>query len=67
MEQSRLTVNQSGRKSVRRFESCRSHCKRAGGIPVPSSPNWSGTGLLSRGVPVRVRSTAPDVCEGQKL
>ena len=65
--QRRLIVNQSGHMPVRRFESCRSHCKFAGGTPVPSSPNWSGTGLLSRGVPVRVRPTAPNPCEGQKL
>jgi hypothetical protein len=67
MEQRRLAVNQSGHMPVRRFESCRSHCKSVGGMPVPSSPNWSGTGLLSRCVPVRVRSTAADACEGQKL
>jgi hypothetical protein len=65
--QRRLAVNQFGQMPVRRFESCRSHCKRAGGICVPSSPNWSGTGLLSRRVPVRVRPTAADHCEGQKL
>jgi hypothetical protein len=33
--QRRLTVNQSGHMPVRRFESCRSHSKRAGDTPCP--------------------------------
>ena len=67
MEQGRLTVKQSGQMPVRRFESCPSHCKSADGIPVPSSPNWSGTGLLSRLESVRVRPMATSDCAGQKL
>ena len=66
--QRRLAVNQFGPSAHRRFESCRSHLyKRNGGIRVPSSPNWLGTGLLSRHVSVRVRPTAPTDCGGQKL
>ena len=57
--QRRLAVNQFGPRAHRRFESCRSHChKRNGGIRMPPSPNWSGTGLLSRSESVRVRPAA---------
>ena len=66
--QRRLAVNQFGRESMRRFESCRSHrSKRVDGHRVPSSPNWSGTGLLSRRESVRVRPAATTLSEGQKL
>ena len=59
--QRRLAVNQFRRKSMRRFESCRSHLirvKRAGGEGSPSTPNGSGTGLLSRPELVRAQPTA---------
>lgn len=67
--QRRLAVNQSGRRPVRRFESCRSHeRKRIGGTSMPSTPNGMGTGLLSRSELVRVRPTAPNhIGWGQKL
>ena len=47
--QRKLAVNQSGPRAHHRFESCRSHLRKPGvGISMPPSPNWSGTGLLSR-------------------
>lgn len=65
--QRRLAVNQSGLRAHHRFESCRSHIrKRHDGIPMPPSPNWSGSGLLSRRMSVRVRPAAT-TAEGQKL
>ena len=67
-QQCRLAGNKFGPEPMRRFESCRSHrSKRVGGHHVPSSPNWSGTGLLSRSESVRVRPTAASDIEGQKL
>ena len=66
--QRRLAVNQFGPSAHRRFESCRSHIhKRGDGIHVPPSPNWSGTGLLSRRESVRVRPAATTERGGQKL
>ena len=67
--QRRLAVNQLGRKPMRRFESCRSHRrKRGGAISLPSTPNWLGTGLLSRPELVRVQPAAPNhLGAGQKL
>ena len=67
--QRRLAVNQSGRQPVRRFESCRSHgirVKRVGGDRSPSTPNRTGTGLLSRPELVRAQPTARNE-RGQKL
>lgn len=64
----RLAVNQFAANAHRRFESCRSHIhKRGDGIHVPPSPNWSGTGLLSRRESVRVRPAATTERGGQKL
>ena len=66
--QRRLAVNQFGPSAHRRFESCRSHiCKRDDGTHMPPSPNWSGTGLLSRRESVRVRPAAHIQRGGQKL
>jgi hypothetical protein len=63
----RLAVNQFGR-AHRRFESWRSHIrKRDDGTRMPPSPNWSGTGLLSRRESVRVRPAAHIQRGGQKL
>jgi hypothetical protein len=65
--QRRLAVNQLGHEAHHRFESCRSHSRKRGvGIFMPPSPNWSGTGLLSRRVSVRIRPAAT-TSEGQKL
>jgi hypothetical protein len=65
--QRRLAVNQFGHGAHHRFESCRSHIrKRHDGVRMPPSPNWSGTGLLSRRVSVRARPAAT-TREGWKL
>jgi hypothetical protein len=66
--QRRLTVNQSWRKPVRRFESCRSHNgKSGGGSCLLPTPNGMGTGLLSRPESVRARPAAPIRDQGCKL
>ena len=64
-----LAVNQSRQRALRRFESCRSHeRKRGGGIPVPPTPHWLGTGLLNRTELVRFQPAATSDCTtGYKL
>src|SRR5262245_14090008 len=64
-----LAVNQSCLRALRRFESCRSHIrKQVGGRRMPPTPNWMGTGLLSRAESVRARpaATTRDIA-GHKL
>jgi hypothetical protein len=66
--QRRLTVNQSWRRPVRRFESCRSHLhKSSGGDCLPPSPNGMGTGPLNRPESVRARPAAHIEDQGCKL
>ena len=54
-----LAVNQPCLRALRRFESCRSHIRKPGGKRfMPPTPNWLGTGLLSRTELVRIQPAA---------